>query len=357
MNGLRASFAQLVTVMAAAGGQVMCASADAAAAEIPQLIEVIGGPGGSYDIILPPPLEITAAVNQQAYLPGEYIGFGVTVHNPRDSDVTLDFNSSLQCKYYLDGEEGFWAAVAYPSRRTIPANGSYTWHPGPSYRHHDITSGRHMLTGEVLGVGMSQPVEFEVLPRPAWPEEFLIDFDSEDAPLAPYAGAIPTWRGFGVFDGMGVQFARWLSNDRKESLYHYCGADGQGSLRSNRCSYPPGFNIVADFDEPVFGVSVDVTTAAGRTVTMLAKDADGHVVASATSGTLPGTYDFAETLRLISADPITSIEWWPSEENCSVGIDNLDIVTVPGREPLPEPSTAALLSVLAVASLRRRRKA
>jgi hypothetical protein len=101
------------------------------------------------------------------------------------------------------------------------------------------------------------------------------------------------------------------------------GYNGQGVFCwVGRTSYPPGFNIMADFSVNVLTVSADVMTAAGYTVTMVAKDANGVVIDSVESGPAPPEF-WVGTLTVTTNTPIASVEWWPSAQNASVGIDNL----------------------------------
>lgn len=138
-----------------------------------------------------------------------------------------------------------------------------------------------------------------------------------------------------IFDSIGV-------NDMPEFRDGY-QADGMfaGTFHA---SYPPGANIIADLTVPVHTVSVDVTTAIPGTITMLAKDATGGVIGSAESD----VGGFWETLSLATDTPIASLEWWPSEQNYIVGVDNLFC-------DIPEPTSFSLLVVAGLLVARRRK--
>jgi hypothetical protein len=123
--------------------------------------------------------------------------------------------------------------------------------------------------------------------------------------------------------------------------------NGKTFAASYVCSYPTGFNIVADFDMPVYGASVDVGTAAGCTITMIARDRTGAILQSITSSPIPAYMEFVGSLSVHSDIPIASLEWWPSQNNAAVLIDNLHIA-------VPEPGALVMLA-LALACLTRRR--
>ena len=118
-------------------------------------------------------------------------------------------------------------------------------------------------------------------------------------------------------------------------------------------TYPPGFNMVADFDMPVYSIEVDVSSAVGMTVTMIAKDSSGVIIDSVVSASVPDVSNWFELLQLDTTTPIASVEWWPSEQNASVWIDNLHVLST----PIPEPSTLSMLLALgSLALLWRRRR-
>ncbi len=96
-----------------------------------------------------------------------------------------------------------------------------------------------------------------------------------------------------------------------------------------RCSvttYPPGFNIVAHFTVDVEGVSADVQTAYGRYVTMRAFNEAGDLIEEKESPAVPDGF-WKGRLSIESEEPIARVEWWPSLDNASVGIDDLVIIT------------------------------
>ncbi len=105
--------------------------------------------------------------------------------------------------------------------------------------------------------------------------------------------------------------------------------DGNFYLKIGRSTYPPGFNIIADLEVPISGASARVSTAAGRTVTMIAKDADGNVLHTAVSPVVQKYREFVVIPEFRVDTPITSLEWWPSDERSSVMIDDLSLLAIP----------------------------
>ena len=144
----------------------------------------------------------------------------------------------------------------------------------------------------------------------------FIDF--EGAPTGPGRPRGPigaTFADWGViFYSIGVPRAPYF-------YYNAYGNDG-GYASHYFTTYPPGFNIVADFVNPLFAITSDVSCAAGITVTMIAKDNKGNVLASVTSQPAPQTF-WTGPISIRSEVPIASVEWWPSIPNSGVGIDNL----------------------------------
>jgi hypothetical protein len=162
--------------------------------------------------------------------------------------------------------------------------------------------------------------------------EVLIDFEhlpnGSETGSGPIGDDYAEWgihfQTIGVDTSKSPKYSRFLH----DSTYADCGA----------CSYPPGFNIVADFDTPAYGISAYVTSVAGATVTMTARDARGAIVDSVTSDPIPDAYTFVGPVELSPGRPFTFVEWWPSSSDCGVGVDDLRIVventSPPGAGPL-----------------------
>ncbi len=150
--------------------------------------------------------------------------------------------------------------------------------------------------------------------------EVLIDFEHLPDGSATGSGPIgDDYAEWGVrFQTVGVDTSKSPEYSRflHDSTYANCGA----------CSYPPGFNIVADFDVPVYGVSAYVTSAAGGIVTMIAKNDLGELVDSVASSPISEGYTFVGPLEITSDTPIASVEWWPSRSHFGVGLDDVRIV-------------------------------
>jgi len=164
----------------------------------------------------------------------------------------------------------------------------------------------------------------------AWSSSVTIDFDHlPDGSPTGWGLIADDYAQWGVhFRSIGVS-----DMPKYYSMYH----DSKYAITLG-CSYPPGHNIVADFDTPVYGISVKVSSAAGVTITMVAKDPDGSVIDCVVSPPMPAAYTFVGPIELNTDVPIASVEWWPSNDRAMVGLDDMRItvaqdasVTVRGR--------------------------
>ncbi|HSW00004.1 MAG TPA: choice-of-anchor D domain-containing protein, partial [Sedimentisphaerales bacterium] len=164
------------------------------------------------------------------------------------------------------------------------------------------------------------PYDFVVCGRGAQPELtiLVIDFDHLPDNSATVTGQV-----------VGEDYASWGVHFRSigvtESPQYSDSHTPTRMASAGQCSYPPGFNIVADFDIPVYGVTANVSSAAGGTIRMIARDRDGNEIASVISDPIPSAYDMSKQVQLVSDVPIASVEWWPSQNNHGVGIDDLRI--------------------------------
>lgn len=98
---------------------------------------------------------------------GDPLAFFVTVFNGDSKDVRLEFRSSNQVDYTIDGEyryssnHGFTEALTYV---TIPADGSHTWefkHTGEDFK---LDPGVHIIRAELLGTDIWTEARFAVNP-------------------------------------------------------------------------------------------------------------------------------------------------------------------------------------------------
>jgi hypothetical protein len=307
-------------------------------------------------------LEFSVSTSKTQVRPGEALDYHVTARNPTPSPVTLGFPTSIQAQVKLD--QGYWRpsiGTTALTSATIPASGSKTW----TFREGawgEIGLGTHEVLGRVVHFPEVGPVTFDVVP-PVYPtESFTIDFDNVPGTSERMRSLTELWR-FGVrfssrFDRNGSG-ANYLTPTPGVYTVRNGTIDGvgPGATGNQFCgimttTYPPGFNIVADFDVPVYGATVDVGGGVGRTMTMIAKDAAGQVLASVTSSPIPAYPEFVGPLSLTTHSPIATLEWWPSSTNASVLLDNLYLDLTPS----PEPSAAAVMGAAAAAALLARRR-
>ncbi len=291
-------------------------------------------------------IRVEVATDRAVYWQGQEVAVSVTGYNPSDRDIRLSFNTTRQAAAVLDGTVTWpiWAGQAF-TNRTIPANSSVTWSLGLAPGFADLGLGVHRIEGSVIGYGDSATQTFRVIDPPVPPEEMVIDFDT-------YPNGLPalTNAGYRVW---GVHFS---SIDRRGQPSRGTWDDGTRYAHANTCSYPTGFNIVAEFDMPIHSITADVGTAAGRTITMIARDDNGDILDQVTSQPI---VDYREmtSLQLTTNAPIASVEWWPSEARAAVLLDNIHISVSPHAVavPVPEPTALAILAVGAVAFARRKR--
>ena len=265
------------------------------------------------------PLVITAATDKSEYVRGELLYVDATVHNPNAYSVTLHFGATVYFNYTMDSTytTSLSGAIAM-IEVTIPAGQSHTFRQRHhSWSEYDIAPGTHSVVVTMeANYGQSEPYYFEVV-EPVLPtEDVLIDFDilPDGRPMdGPPRDAYAAW---------GVHFHQILSDGTQSPSLNYTGSNLY--LVTWSTTYPPGFNIVATFDMPVYGVSADVSTAAGRTITMIAKDSGGNVIGTTESDPVPASGSFVP-IEIYSITPVASVEFWPSQETAAVMLDNLDI--------------------------------
>jgi len=118
-------------------------------------------------------VNISTITDKESYLLGEEVVVSVIAYNPDLNPVTLNFATSLQASYLMDGvydwSEGKFF-TQFPTRVTIGPYGSYTWdltHGPTEMEAYPLEIGAHTVVGEVLGYGYSSTIQFQVIPEPA----------------------------------------------------------------------------------------------------------------------------------------------------------------------------------------------
>jgi hypothetical protein len=278
---------------------------------------------------------VSMSTDRSVYRLGEALDVNVTATNTADQDVVLNFRDGRQGHYTLDDVYHFpqgWTLAL--TSRPIPANSSYTW----SFRHnwlsYDLNVGTHRAAGGVAGYGDAGPVNFDVVAPTLPTSAFTIDFDKAPGSQAPVQSLTEYWP-------LGVHFrSNTTANPpRRPGIY-------DGHLAINSTTYPPGFNIAADFDMSIHGASADVSAAMGVQITMIAKDKDGNVLDTAISDPVPALGSFVP-VSVSSTRDIATVEWWPSNQGSTVMVDNLALA-------MPEPSGTVLIALGSALLLRRR---
>jgi hypothetical protein len=304
----------------------------------------------------PAAITVTAATDKSEYRRGEALYFSITANNSDSVPVNLNFGSSVQTEYRVDGNYFYpQAGLTILTNRGIPANGSYTW----TYRHNwldnsempgDFSIGTHDFFGRVLGSnagptarpnGDSPTGTFAVIPNAPPPASLSLDFDH----ITP--GATDKIASVSEFWPAGVRFYSKRNDADGGSNVPIGSFGGNQYVHEGYTTYPPGFNIIADFDGNYTNARADVAAAVGVSVTMIAKDASGNVIGTTTSAPMTALYDFVP-LSISAAEPIKTLEWWPSNMQSGLEVDNLAVHT-------PEPGGLAFLFLATAAVVTSRR--
>lgn len=141
----------------------------------------------------------------------------------------------------------------------------------------------------------------------------VIDFDNAPCPQPDVVIADQYWDA--LFRSEGVSDSPVFKQDVYNNSSYFAF--------SNSAVFPLGFNIVVQFSSPgYFVIEADVMTMEGVVVTMIAKNANGTVIATTTSQSAPSSF-WIGSLVLSADEPIASVEFWPSDPAAVVGIDNL----------------------------------
>ena len=261
--------------------------------------------------------EVDVATDQSSYEQGDPIQ--ITTYYWRSQ--TLTFSTSQQMDYRLDGAYRPWPiSLQVITYATGPFMRSMTF----DWSNHLLAPGLHSVVGIIPGWELANPTSapayFWVTPLPKPQTDFLIDFQQ--------------WPGKGnridnlvVYEVFGLRFRTSLGSS---PYYTYSDHYRNFSL-SGFDPYPIGYNVAVDFDLPVNGARAYVGGTSNTTVTMIAKDTHGEVLASAMSPVLGATRVPVEiwTDRLIA-----SLEWWPSITNSEIAVDDLLVRVAPTVNPV-----------------------
>jgi hypothetical protein len=265
-------------------------------------------------------VELSVTTDKPQYRPGEALQYLITARNTDSSGVTLTFGSTLQTQYSVDGAS-FRPDIGLDvmTSVTIPGHGAYTW----DYRHDwsrlNLASGEHTVTGRINAWAVSPRTAealFEVVPPTLPTDNFLIDFDALPGTATRVLSITEYWP-------FGVRLSGGLGRE-------YPGNDGDNQ-------FVWGGSVTADFDMPVYEARATTSTTAGRIVTMVARDAEGQVLATSSALPAPGYQVFSAPLSIRSDRPIASIEWLAPGDS-GVYVDDLYV----GIVAAPEPATATV---------------
>ena len=267
------------------------------------------------------PVEVSVATDQTFYVVGDPIRYAVSAYNPADTPITLSFSSSQQADYIVDGVYSpDDLSLTVITGRMIPAKGTATWdffHPWDDY---SLVPGPHHVAGLVVGYGTSnQLAGFSVAAPDPVVDDVSIDFDHLPNGAATYDGANFTYGKIwdDAYVTHGVRFRS------QGGTVNFLPTATGVMLHTPTTKYPPGFNIIAEFDMPVYSITADVGSAANQSVTMHAFDANGNALGSVTSDPTTDYPNLIGPLSFDSSVPIASVQWFSSVQNASVRIDNL----------------------------------
>jgi hypothetical protein len=257
-------------------------------------------------------VEVRVEIDKYNYSRGEPFSVRVVAVNPQSSPVTLQFYSTKQSTMlpddYPDTSYGYDVLTSV----IVPGNGTYAWTREFDWAAWPLDPGPHMLTGTVIGYG-TKTIYFNVseyvLPR----ESVLVNFETLPGTEVPCE--------LSDFDDLGMHFT---SLDSTSNAPPYVAG---GRLISPLCDQPTGYNLHLALDFPVYDVSLDVASATGIHITMLAKNSSGQIIGSVTSGSL--VHGTAQPIQLRTFGEIDSLEWWPDAPQGFVIISNLSLNRLP----------------------------
>ncbi len=258
-------------------------------------------------------LELTISTNKTQYYPGEPMEIRVTALNPSPMDLRLDFPTSCQMYYQVGPYSTPELCLMVLTSVTVPGLGSHTWRMQHPWSRYSPGIGTHTVCGGLYLYGFAGAAQFEVI-EPRLPTgRFLVDFDHVPGTDAPLGSLDGLW-----FCGLHFRSIAGGPPGLEES-------EGNRYVTVGHCTYPTGFNVVVDFDMPVFGITSRVDAGGGNGVTAIARARDGTEL---DRGVLTATPypTLAGFMNLQSATPIASVEWWPSNSKATVRIDDLYVI-------------------------------
>ena len=118
-------------------------------------------------------VNISTTTDKDTYLLGEQVVVSVTAYNPNSNPATLNFATSLEASYLMDGVYDWTEGKVFIQlgrQLIIDPYDSYTWdltHGNREMELYPLDVGIHTVRGEVVGYGYSPQVQFEVVPEPA----------------------------------------------------------------------------------------------------------------------------------------------------------------------------------------------
>lgn len=261
-------------------------------------------------------VQVHVETDRQCYYVGQELNVYVMAVNTEAAEVVLEFSGLPEFVIEPDGPCGeVSAGLPMLSSVTIPAYGTNVWSRKFDWDRWPLSTGSHSINGLILGYGEATSASFlveqAVLPK----DKVLIDFYSIPGTNLP-ASSLFAYEAAGIHFSTETTANKDLSWDRTNRR-----------LEANGTTYPPGFNIIAELDFPVYGISVDAYTSTGVQITLIAKDRDGQVITSET--TEPAIQQVAQPIRLRASRRIERLEWWPSNDHSSVSIGNLCLYRQP----------------------------
>lgn len=157
-------------------------------------------------------------------------------------------------------------------------------------------------------------IDFESLPDGSIP--YVVSDNSTDIPGGFGEPILDAYAVYGVYfsaDGVPDQpiFSNFVHGDNWYA----------GSFHKDLGGY---YNIIIQFDDPVYGIKTNYSVANGTGLIMTARDADGDIV-DQIGGHSSGPYDFSNTLTLNTCVGVSSIQFIPTRIESGVEIDNLQI--------------------------------
>jgi hypothetical protein len=177
-------------------------------------------------------------------------------------------------------------------------------------------------------------------------DDVFIDFESfpDGTPVRLPNGSLTSRFSSVSYAAWGVTFH---SVDRNPVTFNYHAPASIENVLADLYGDSP-WNIVAEFNMPVFAVSADVGADNGHSVAMSAFDAAGNLLGIVVSDVTTNFPNLIGPLNFTSQIPIASVEWTASDPLSTVRIDNLSLDVV----AVPEPPSIALTAFAVVTSLR-----